>query len=81
VRSNQQMHVRLPDGSYNMRYAAGYNWYGPQDYFGPKGAFYRDTKTYHFSSTDNELQGHYIQLGNEARLEQGEIIRLDKAQF
>ncbi len=74
VRSNRKKHVRLPDGIYQIKYAGGYNWYGPDDLFGPDGRYYIETEPFEFSSTGNRLSGHLIRLGDESRLESGEVM-------
>ncbi len=74
IRSNRKKHVRLPDGVYRIRYAGGYNWYGPDDLFGPNGRYFIETEPFAFSSEGNRLQGYLIRLGDESRVERGEVL-------
>jgi hypothetical protein len=81
LRSNRQLHLRMPDGTFTVRYASGYSWYGPDDYFGRHSEFFADTKSYTFSSRNGELSGHFILLGDPDRIASGELVSITAEQF
>ncbi|MCH8568544.1 MAG: J domain-containing protein [Balneolales bacterium] len=81
VRAGRQLHLRLPDGDYNIRYTAGNSWFGPDHKFGPNGQFFEESQTFTFSSENDTLFGHFIRLGDPERIRSGEIRQISEDTF
>jgi len=81
VRAGESVSLKMPDGRFNVRYAAGRTWYGPDAYFGKSSKYMQETGTYTFRTDGQELSGHLIQLGDATRLERGDIRPLPPENF
>jgi hypothetical protein len=53
---------KLPIGSYSIRYAAGWNWYGMQDHFGKRTYYSEAQSGFDFRRTDDGVSGYTIEL-------------------
>lgn len=64
VRSGTTVDVKVPLGSYEVRYASGEMWYGyrdqSKDYFGPNTVYSKAEKIFDFQKTENEPGSYTI---------------------
>ncbi|MFW6347051.1 MAG: hypothetical protein ACOC2C_00400, partial [Cyclonatronaceae bacterium] len=81
VRAGDELHLQMPDGRYQFRYAGGRTWYGPEAYFGRESVYFEEAKTYEFNTNRQELRGYFIDLAAPERLEQGEIVEISADSF
>lgn len=62
VRSGTTVSVKVPLGSYEVRYACGYTWYGYEYLFGPDTAYSKADETFCFATESNQYKGYSISL-------------------
>jgi hypothetical protein len=62
VRSGHQVDMRVPLGTYIVKYASGQKWYGYQHLFGPNTAYTKADSTFAFRREGNQLKGFSITL-------------------
>jgi len=62
VRSGHQVDIRVPLGTYVVKYASGQKWYGYQHLFGPSTAYNKADSTFAFRREGNQLKGFSITL-------------------
>jgi len=62
VRSGQQVDIRVPFGTYVVKYASGQKWYGYQHLFGPNTAYNKADSTFPFRREGNQIKGFSITL-------------------
>lgn len=54
--------VNMPLGTYELKYAAGNNWYGTEKYFGPRTSFSKTNELFHFTSNGYSYSGYTVEL-------------------
>lgn len=81
VRAGDRYHLQMPDGRYNIRYAGGRTWYGPEAYFGRESVYFKEVESYTFSTKEQELRGYVIPLGDKQRLDRNKIIVIPGSEF
>jgi len=54
--------VKMPLGTYELKYAAGDNWYGSEKYFGPKTSFSKTNELFYFTSNGYSYSGYTVEL-------------------
>jgi len=62
VRSGQTADVRIPTGVYELRYAAGENWYGEEWLFGPDTVYRRADEQLDFHTEGDTVAGFTVEL-------------------
>jgi hypothetical protein len=62
VRSGHQVDMRVPFGTYVVKYASGQKWYGYQHLFGPNTAYNKADSTFAFRREGNQIKGFSITL-------------------
>lgn len=62
VRSGETTTVRLPLGVYELRYAAGEEWYGEEYLFGPKTAYAKADESFVFRAEGEKISGFSVEL-------------------
>jgi hypothetical protein len=62
VRAGQDVEIRVPLGTYVVKYAAGEKWYGYQDRFGPNTAYSKADQNLEFARRGNQITGYSITL-------------------
>jgi len=62
VRSGHQVDMRVPFGTYIVKYASGQKWYGYQHLFGPYTAYTKADSTFAFRREGNQIKGFSITL-------------------
>ena len=62
VRAGQQVDMRVPFGTYVVKYASGQKWYGYQHLFGPNTAYTKADSTFAFRREGNQIKGFSITL-------------------
>jgi len=62
VRSGQQVDIRVPFGTYVVKYASGQKWYGYQHLFGPYTVYTKADSTFPFRREGNQIKGFSITL-------------------
>ena len=62
VRAGATAQVDVPLGIYEVRYAAGTEWYGTEYLFGPDTAYCKTDHHFHFTRNGDELTGYTITL-------------------
>lgn len=62
VRSGDTVRVKVPLGSYQVRYASGEKWYGYKYLFGPETSYSKADKTFEFDVVGEEIRGYTITL-------------------
>jgi hypothetical protein len=62
VRSGHQVDMRVPFGTYVVKYAWGQKWYGYQHLFGPNTAYTKADTTFAFRREGNQIKGFSITL-------------------
>ena len=70
----------VPLGSYELRYAAGGEWYGSLLDFGPTASYYRSPELFEFTSSNSQYLGYTVELV----LQQGgnlRTTRIDPEEF
>lgn len=54
--------MNICNGTYEVSYATGSTWYGPEDLFGPAGQYYKCDQTLHFYYENNQVHGQELTL-------------------
>lgn len=67
VRGGEPADVTVPLGPYEMRYASGMVWYGPESLFGPETVYSKVGDVLNFREENEKYRGYTIEL----RLQQG----------
>ncbi len=62
MRSGQTADVRIPTGVYELRYAAGENWYGEEWLFGPGTVYRRADEQLDFHTEGDTVAGFTVEL-------------------
>lgn len=62
VRGGEQVDLKVPLGSYELRYATGKTWYGPTHLFGPETRCSRAQSRLDFKQRGRTIQGHTVEL-------------------
>jgi hypothetical protein len=62
VRSGHQVDMRVPFGTYVVKYASGQKWYGYQHLFGPYTVYTKADSTFAFRREGNQIKGFSITL-------------------
>lgn len=62
VRKGSTMSVKVPTGTYKMRYATGSYWYGLKYLFGINTAYYKSDDILEFVKQGNKIAGYTITL-------------------
>lgn len=62
VRGGQPFETTVPTGSYEIKYAAGQNWYGPILDFGEGASYSRCDDRFDFTKTYSGYNGYTIEL-------------------
>lgn len=72
--------VEMPLGTYEIRYAAGSTWYGPQHYFGPNTTFSKANELFRFTFDGYRYSGYTVELILQAH---GNLrtVRIDQSNF
>jgi len=61
-RSGHQVDMRVPFGTYVVKYASGQKWYGYQHLFGPDTAYNKADQMFAFRREGNQIKGFSITL-------------------
>ena len=64
VRKGETVKVQVPLGQYEMVFASGSRWYGPEKLFGFLGEKKKAVKTFDFYRSGNQTTGHTVDLTN-----------------
>lgn len=62
VRSGATVEVKVPLGTYQVRYASGDTWYGYEYLFGPDTSYSKAEQTFTFEVDGNQISGFTITL-------------------
>jgi hypothetical protein len=62
VRSGQTVNVKVPLGSYRLKYAGGTEWYGQKYLFGPATAYARAQDRFNFTLEGDQVSGFTVEL-------------------
>lgn len=62
VRAGQTVETEIPLGSYKMKYATGYKWYGKKDLFGKDTIYSKSEDEFIFKIEGNQVLGHTVEL-------------------
>jgi len=62
IRSGKGLAIKVPLGSYEIRYASGVSWYGWKNLFGHKTIYNRADKKFTFTRNGNRINGYTIEL-------------------
>lgn len=62
ARSGTTVEVKVPLGTYEVRYASGETWYGYEYLFGPETSYSKADKTFTFEVEGNQISGFTITL-------------------
>lgn len=62
VRSGTRIEVKVPLGTFEIRYASGIRWYGLEYLFGTNTSFGRAEKQFQFTVTESGFSGYSLQL-------------------
>ena len=62
VRSGQTVNVKVPLGSYRLKYASGTEWYGEKHLFGPETAYSRAQDRFDFAVAGSQVSGYTVEL-------------------
>jgi hypothetical protein len=62
VHGGQSVEVKVPLGSYELKYAVGKTWYGPELLFGPDTKCSKADKILDFKKEGNQVLGHSVEL-------------------
>ncbi len=80
IRPGMSVKVKVPLGSYDIKYATGSVWYGDEDLFGPYTMYYKADALFTFEVTSNRVNGYRIELFSQLNGNL-ETEPLDKSQF
>lgn len=62
VRGGATVEVEVPLGQFEIRYASGENWYGPQYLFGPDTGYSKAEEVFQFTNDGYQISGYTITL-------------------
>lgn len=62
IRSYENVNIDVPLGSYIMKYATGYKWYGEKYLFGPNTSYSKADQVFNFSIINNQYSGYTVEL-------------------
>ncbi len=62
VRSGEKVEIDVPLGSYELKYATGSIWYGPEYRFGPKTIYYKADDIFRFRRSGDTIMGWTVEL-------------------
>ncbi|STY82864.1 MULTISPECIES: hypothetical protein [Moraxella] len=62
IRSGEFIDTTVPVGDYQLKYAAGKDWFGYDDYFGKETVYKKADTNFLFTQEPNGYSGHEIQL-------------------
>lgn len=62
IRSGQSARIKVPLGSFTIKYAAGNNWHGVKNLFGPDTSIFMCEKKFDFYQDNNEVHGYTVEL-------------------
>ncbi len=62
VRSGSPIEVKVPLGTYRVKYASGEKWYGFKHLFGPQTAYYKADSLFYFKQNGNYVEGYEVTL-------------------
>lgn len=62
IRTGETVSIKVPLGSYEIRYASGKTWYGYEYMFGPATSYYKAEARMDFTQSGNTYNGHTIEL-------------------
>ncbi len=62
VRAGQSVDVKIPLGTYRLKYAAGIAWYGDQELFGDNTTYYKADKQFQFATSGGQVAGYTVEL-------------------
>lgn len=62
VRSGHSVNIKVPLGSYKIKYAAGSQWYGETYLFGPDTSYSMADKRFDFEEIGNHVSGFTVEL-------------------
>ncbi len=80
VRGGETEKIKVPLGTYELRYASGDKWYGYEHLFGKNTSYSKADKTFTFQVQDNSVNGYTVTL---YRVANGNLrtSRIGKADF
>ena len=62
IRGGEDISLRMPIGTFQLRYAAGTNWRGESDLFGDDTILSKADKNFEFSVIERQVQGYKVEL-------------------
>ncbi|MEI6334649.1 MAG: J domain-containing protein [Methylococcaceae bacterium] len=62
IRSGETIDIKIPLGTYEIRYASGTTWYGLDYLFGPDTTYSKADSTFNFSFDGHQYSGYTIEL-------------------
>jgi len=62
VRGGDRVEIKVPVGTYRVKYASGKTWYGYEDLFGPRTSFSKADTSFQFKRTFDGYSGYTITL-------------------
>ena len=62
IHGGQSAEVKVPLGSYYLKYATGEKWYGNKYHFGPYTNYYKALETFDFSIEGDQVAGYSLEL-------------------
>ena len=62
IRSGETLNIQVPVGVYELRYAAGRQWYGTYYLFGPNTTYSKADSIFTFSFDGNQYSGYTVEL-------------------
>ncbi len=62
IQGGRPFEVDVPLGTYELKYASGYTWYGPKYLFGPDTVYAKAGETFGFYIQGNQVAGHTVEL-------------------
>ncbi len=62
VEGGRSFETKVPLGTYEMRYAIGKTWYGPEHHFGPDTAYAKADNVFHFTFDGSRYSGYRVEL-------------------
>jgi hypothetical protein len=62
IHSGETVDVDVPLGAYKLKYAAGKEWQGEKNLFGPETLYNQAEKRFVFESSGNQIRGYTVEL-------------------
>ena len=80
LRRGETVKVKVPLGQYEMTFASGSRWYGPEELFGFSGEKKKAIKTFNFYRSGTETIGHTLDLTSriDGNLQTRPMLPFDK---